>query len=121
MPVPITYRDDRSPRLPQVATLTVESDRKVVSSMSATKQWSITVDIDEQEDSTLAHVSLSTPTGHEVTGIGEAQRNPHDPRVPEIGDELAVARALRNLAERLLHTTEKDITNVTGTPAHVHR
>ena len=89
--------------------------------MSATKQWSITVDIDEQEDTTLANVSLRTPTGHDVTGIGEAQRNPMDPSVPDIGDELAVARALRNLAERLLHTTEKDITNVTGEPAHLHR
>jgi len=38
-----------------------------------------------------------------------------------IGDELAVARALRDLSERLLHTTERDITNLTGEPAHVHR
>ena len=56
-----------------------------------------------------------------MTGVGQAQRNPLDPSVPEIGDELAVARALRNLAERLLHTTEKDITGVTGEPAHLHR
>lgn len=89
--------------------------------MSATKQWSITVDIDEQDDSTLAHVSVRTPKGQDVTGVGEAQRNPLDPNVPEIGDELAVARALRNLAERLLHTTEKDITSATGEPAHLHR
>jgi hypothetical protein len=89
--------------------------------MSATKQWSITVDIDEDEDSTLAHLTLSTPAGHVVTGVGHAQRNPHDPRVPEIGDELAVARALRNLAERLLHTTERDISGATGEQAHLHR
>ena len=89
--------------------------------MSATKQWSITVDIDEQEDATLATVSLRTPTGHDVTGVGEAHRNPLDASVPEIGDELAVSRALRNLAERLLHTTEKDISGVTGEPAHLHR
>ena len=89
--------------------------------MSATKQWSITVDIDEQEESTLAQVSLRTPTGHDVTAVGEAQRNPHDPSVPEIGDELAVSRALRNLAERLLHTTEKDISGATGEQAHLHR
>ena len=91
--------------------------------MSATKQWSITVEIDEDEDedSTLANLTLSTPAGHVVTGVGTAQRNPHDPRVPEIGDELAVARALRNLAERLLHTTEKDISGATGEPAHLHR
>jgi hypothetical protein len=53
--------------------------------------------------------------------VGEAHRNPLDPSVPEIGDELAVARALRNLAERLLHTTEKDIKGVTGESAHLRR
>ena len=89
--------------------------------MSATKQWTITVDIDEQEGSTLAQASVHTPTGHDVTGIGEAQRNPLDPSVPEIGDELAVSRALRNLAERLLHATEKDISGATGEQAHLHR
>ena len=89
--------------------------------MDATKHWSITVDIDEQEDTTLAHASLRTPAGQDVTGVGQAQRNPLDPSVPEIGDELAVARALRNLAERLLHTTEKDIRGATGESAHLHR
>ena len=66
-------------------------------------------------------VSLRTPAGQDVTGVGQAQRNPLDPSVPEIGDELAVARALRNLAERLLHTTEKDIRGATGEPAHLRR
>ena len=89
--------------------------------MNATKHWSITVDIDEEENTTLAHASLRTPAGQDVTGVGKAERNPLDPSVPEIGDELAVARALRNLAERLLHATEKDITSVTGEPSHVHR
>ncbi|MDF2575406.1 MAG: hypothetical protein K0S05_2318 [Agromyces sp.] len=89
--------------------------------MDASKHWSITVDIDEEENTTLAHASLRTPAGQDVTGVGKAERNPLDPSVPEIGDELAVARALRNLAERLLHATEKDITSVTGEPSHVHR
>ena len=88
--------------------------------MSAT-QWSITVDIDEQDDTTMAYASLRTPAGHDVNGVGQAQRNPHDPSVSAIGDELAVSRALRNLAERLLHTTEKDISGITGEPAHLHR
>lgn len=92
-----------------------------MSSMDATKHWSITVDIDEEEGTTLAHASVRTPAGQDVTGVGKAERNPLDPNVPAIGDELAVARALRNLAERLLHTTEKDIEGITGEAAHVHR
>ena len=36
-----------------------------------------------------------------VTADGHATRNPHDEDVPEIGDELAVARALDQLAGTL--------------------
>lgn len=89
--------------------------------MDATKLWMVTVEIDEDENTTIANASLRTPEGVEVTGVGKADRNPHDPNIPAIGDELAVARALRNLSERLLHATEKDITSVTGQPSHVHR
>ncbi|WP_353826578.1 DUF1876 domain-containing protein [Agromyces sp. SYSU T0242] len=85
------------------------------------KQWSVTVEIDEEENHTVAEATVVTPAGHDVTGVGKADRNPLDPDVPAIGDELAVARALRSLAERLLHATEKDITSLTGEPAHVHR
>ena len=89
--------------------------------MTATKQWSVTVEIDEEENTTLAHASIRTPSGQDVTGVGQAQRNPLDPNRPEIGDELAVSRALRDLAERLLHTTEKDIRGATGETAHLRR
>ncbi|MFD4421417.1 dsRBD fold-containing protein [Agromyces sp. NPDC058484] len=60
-------------------------------------------------------------TGQDVTGVAQARRNPRHPSVPGIGDGLAVSRALRNLAERLLHATEKDISCATGEPAHLHR
>jgi hypothetical protein len=89
--------------------------------MDATKLWMVTVEIEEEENTTMANANLRTPAGLLVTGVGKADRNPLDPNVPEIGDELAVARALRNLSERLLHATEKDITSVTGQPSHVHR
>jgi hypothetical protein len=89
--------------------------------MTATKQWNVTVEIDEDENTTLAHASMRTPAGQDVSGDGKADRNPIDPDIPTIGDELAVARALRNLSERLLHATEKDISSVTGQPSHVHR
>ena len=89
--------------------------------MDATKLWMVTVEIEEEENTTMANANLRTPAGLEVTGVGKADRNPLDPNIPAIGDELAVARALRNLSERLLHATEKDITSVTGEPSHVHR
>lgn len=39
--------------------------------------------------------------------------------MPEIGDEVAVARALRHLADQLLDTAAQDLEAVTGEPAHI--
>ena len=52
---------------------------------------------------------------------GRARRDPHDRDVPLIGDEIAVGRALRRLADRLLDDAESDIASSTGAPAHVHQ
>lgn len=45
---------------------------------------------------------------------GRARLNPADNDIPEIGDELAVARALTDLGHRLLLTAAADIGAVTG-------
>ena len=52
--------------------------------------------------------------------VGHARRNPEDAEVPVIGDEVAVARALRRLADRLIDTAEDEISERTGGSAHVH-
>jgi hypothetical protein len=39
--------------------------------------------------------------------------------VPEIGDEIAVARALSDLGHRLLHTATGDLEQISGEPAHL--
>jgi Domain of unknown function (DUF1876) len=56
----------------------------------------------------------------ELTGVGLARRSPEDPDVPQIGDELAVARALSELSHQLLDATAADIERITHQPAHVH-
>ena len=45
----------------------------------------------------------------EVDSSGEAHRNPRDVHVPEIGDEIAAARALLHLVDRLLGVASADI------------
>ncbi|GAA2806382.1 hypothetical protein GCM10010522_25130 [Kribbella solani] len=50
-----------------------------------------------------------------------AHRSPEDTEIPEVGDELAVARALSDLAHKLLHAAASDIEAVTHRPVHVHR
>ena len=78
------------------------------------KQWTVQIYITEEGDDTSARALLTTKDDTHLTGIGHARRNPADQSVPEIGDELAVARALADLAERLRTVTAEDIAQVTG-------
>ncbi|MGR6998219.1 DUF1876 domain-containing protein [Yinghuangia aomiensis] len=55
-----------------------------------------------------------------VRGWGHARKNPSDRDVPEIGDELAAARALSDLAHHLLEAAARDIEAMTGEQAAVH-
>ena len=65
------------------------------------KQWRVDVYLSEEGDETFARAVLHGESPQEVFGTGHAHRNPHDPSVPEIGDELAAARALAELASKL--------------------
>jgi Domain of unknown function (DUF1876) len=87
--------------------------------MTATKIWSVEIIIDEHENRTRAQARLVTD-GTDHTGKGSARLNPGDRNVPMIGDELAAARALSELAHRLLHAAADDIESVTAEPAHLH-
>ncbi len=81
----------------------------------ATKTWQLNVSIDEHETRTRAKVRLSW-RGIELVGAGLARLNPDDEPVVEIGDELAVARALSDLANQLFALTESDIEASTHKP-----
>ncbi len=71
---------------------------------------------------TRARRSCSSPMPRPTSRrTAMSRRSTHDPAVPEIGDEVAVARALRHLADRLLDTAEEDIEAMTGEPAQVRR
>jgi Domain of unknown function (DUF1876) len=48
-----------------------------------------------------------------------ARLNPADSDVPEIGDELATARALADLAHQLIEVTAADIEKVTKESTHL--
>ena len=52
----------------------------------------------------------------ESVGVGLSRLDPADRDVAEIGDELAVARALSDLARRLMAVTAQDIEAVTNQP-----
>jgi hypothetical protein len=87
--------------------------------MHETKQWNVAVEIDEHDGRTRAVARLRTD-GAELTGVGTARLSPDDRDVPEIGDELATARALSELSHHLLDTAANGIEQVTHQPTHLH-
>jgi hypothetical protein len=80
------------------------------------KEWTVRIELTEDGDDTSARAALTTDDGTEVTGNGHARRNPSDPAVPGIGDELAASRALADLAERLGIITQRDIASSVNSP-----
>ena len=87
--------------------------------MPQTKRWTVDISLSEEGDLTKADAVLNTDETERLRGHGTARRNPRDPSVPEIGDELAAARALSDLAHRLLETAVADIEAATGVPTHL--
>ncbi len=88
--------------------------------MSTTKTWHVDVYIGEREGKTHAEARLRPSEEVTLTGTGTARLNPVDRDVPEIGDELATARALSDLAHRLLHAAAEDIEALTHERARLH-
>jgi hypothetical protein len=76
--------------------------------------WQVRVTIFESDDETHANVVLLSDSPAHLTARGESVRGAHDRPVPEIGDEIAVARALRHLADHLIEVAEGDIETLTG-------
>lgn len=87
--------------------------------MIEAKQWRVDIFIDEHDGRTRAKARLHSRDDTNLVGVGLARLNPTDTDVPEIGDELAVARALSDLAHQLLDATVKDIEATTRHPAHL--
>ncbi|MET0416608.1 MAG: DUF1876 domain-containing protein [Actinoplanes sp.] len=89
--------------------------------MMHTRTWTVTVTIseDELQRRTRAAAVLHSDARNPLRGEGEARRCPADAEVPEIGDELATARALADLAYKLLDVTTADIEQFTHQPAHL--
>lgn len=74
-----------------------------------TKRWRVDVFIGERDGGTHAEARLVPADRATMTGVGDARLNPRDHDVPEIGDEIAVGRALGDLANKLLVTASGDI------------
>jgi hypothetical protein len=88
--------------------------------MPMMKRWTVQVYIDEAEGGTYAEARLHTDDDTRLVGVGRARLNPADEDIPEIGDELATARALTDLGHRLLLTAAADIEAVSDAPVRLY-
>ena len=85
--------------------------------MSSTT-WTIEIVFSEDEDKTRADARLSGGID-ELHGWGRSRRNPDDPDVPAVGEEIAAARALGDLAHHLLEQAAHRIESWEGQPVHL--
>jgi Domain of unknown function (DUF1918)/Domain of unknown function (DUF1876) len=80
------------------------------------RTWVVEIQLYETDSETSAHAVLSTGEAVPITSDGHSRRRPGEVNLPEIGDEIAVGRALHHLGELLLTTASGDLAAVHGHP-----
>lgn len=83
------------------------------------KQWQVQISVYEKGDDTEATAVLLAGPAEHLAASGHSHRSSEDEPATAIGDEVAVARALRHLADTLLATAESEIESATGKDAFV--
>lgn len=81
--------------------------------------WTVEVIFTEDEDRTRADARMHA-TRRDWHGWGRARRNPLDPDVPAIGEELAAARALADLSHQLVDAAAHGVEAFEGHPVTIH-
>lgn len=82
--------------------------------LGTVREWNVRVTIFEKGDDTTATVALLADSPEALTAQGRSHRSSADAGDTHIGDEVAVARALRRLADHLLAEAEHEIEEATG-------
>jgi hypothetical protein len=80
--------------------------------MTTIDSWPVEISLREEDGKTLAEARL-TRGGAGMVGGGLARRNPDDQQVTQIGEDIAAARALSDLAHQLLSDAAEQIESIT--------
>lgn len=80
--------------------------------------WHSEVTFREAGPKTRATALLQLPDGTELRAHGHASKHPNDPIQTQVGEELAAARALNDLARQLLARASTRIESATHIAAH---
>jgi Rv2632c-like/Domain of unknown function (DUF1918) len=95
--------------------LRIEAGEGGVDRISLRIDISVTEDADHCE--AVAHVRMRE---REFSGWGRARRNPSDPEMPLVGEELAVARALSEVSHQLVVAAADSLESALGRPVALH-
>ncbi|MDR9450617.1 MAG: DUF1876 family protein [Acidimicrobiia bacterium] len=72
------------------------------------KDVTLNLHLSEDEIETIAHAVLNLRGDH-FESIGKARRNPVDPPMPVIGEELAIARSLQTLTGQIMEAAQDKV------------
>ncbi|MFJ3927733.1 DUF1876 domain-containing protein [Streptomyces sp. NPDC090022] len=76
--------------------------------------WHVEMEFSEEGHRTSAAAMLRLGDGTELKARGYAMRHPSDPEQLRVGEEIAGARALMDLASQLLSKAHTEIDEATG-------
>ncbi|HEX6524491.1 MAG TPA: DUF1876 domain-containing protein [Streptosporangiaceae bacterium] len=80
--------------------------------MTTVDSWPVEISLHEDDGQTRAEARLARD-GIGMIGHGLARRNPGDREVMQVGEEIAAARALSDLAHQLLSDAAGQIEGIT--------
>ncbi len=86
--------------------------------MTTVESWPVEISLKEEDGKTRAEARL-VREGAGAIGHGLARRNPDDREVTQIGEEIAAARALSDLAHQLLSDAAGQIEDITHERTHL--
>ncbi|MFJ6725718.1 MULTISPECIES: DUF1876 domain-containing protein [unclassified Streptomyces] len=80
--------------------------------------WHVELEFEEDGTHTHAAALVRLPDGTEVRAHGHASRHRIDPDQPRVGEEIAGARALNEIAMQLLTKAHGEIDDASGRVSH---
>ncbi|MDH3499500.1 MAG: DUF1876 domain-containing protein [Acidimicrobiia bacterium] len=72
------------------------------------KDVGLNLHLSEDERETVVFATLDLRGDH-FEALGKARRNPDDPPMPVVGEELAIARALHDLTGQVMNAAQSKI------------
>lgn len=92
--------------------------REVIEMMHTAVGWHVDLEFEEDSHRTRAAALVRLPDGTEVRAHGYASRHPSDKEQPRVGEEIAGARALNELAMKMLTKAHDEIDEASGRTSH---